>query len=77
MPIDVGNDARVRAQRVDQQWVAGAPRDDLNQLAGGDGTVLLALLANGPFGRGHLVLGVAVEFAHAVLVLVLVETLQG
>lgn len=72
VPVDVRDDSGVGAQRMDQQRVARSPGDHFDQLAGGDGAVLLAGLANGPFGSRHFVFGVTVKLAHAVLVLVLV-----
>lgn len=76
VPVNVGDDACVRSQRVNECRITTSPGHHFDQLAGGDGTVLLAVLTDGPLGGGHLVLGVAVELAQTVLVVELVETLQ-
>lgn len=77
VPINVGDDTRVRPQRMYERRIARTPGYHLDQLTGGNGAILLALLADCPFGGGHFVLGVAVEFPQTVLVVELVETLQG
>jgi hypothetical protein len=77
MPINVGDAARVRTQTVDESRIALGPRHHLNGLAGRDGTVFLAVLANRPFGCRHFVFGVSLELVQRLNVAILFEALQG